>query len=108
MLEDRRLVRGAGSGIETFANRSQILGKVARRTLLPGQAIPLNAVRDPDVVRSGKTVSIVFAVGELVITGRGLALQAGVVGDVISIQNSDSSVIVRGTVQADGTVRLED
>lgn len=97
--------RTTGTG---YATRSQVVGKLARRTLLPGQAIPLVAVRDPDVVRSGKAVTMVFAVGGLVITARGMSMQAGAIGDSVSVQSADSGTVVRGTVQADGTVRIEE
>jgi flagellar basal body P-ring formation protein FlgA len=108
MLDDRRLAVRAGTVLPAFATRQQLVGKLAKRTLLPGQGIAVGAVRDPDAVRSGRSVALVFAAGELVITGRGLALQAGAVGDVISIQNSDSLVVVRGTIQGDGSVRIEE
>jgi flagellar basal body P-ring formation protein FlgA len=106
MLEDRQLQLRPGMAAGAIAERSRIVGKVAKRTLLPGQAIPLNALKEPDVVKSGKSVMLQFAAGELVITARGLALQSGSVGDVISIQSSETAIVVRGIVQADGTIRV--
>ena len=44
-------------------DKESVIGKVARRTLLPGQPIPRNAVREPYAVLQGKTVSIVFQSG---------------------------------------------
>ena len=35
--------------------REALIGKVARRTLLPGQPIPVSAIRDPYLVTQGKT-----------------------------------------------------
>lgn len=104
LLVERQLERG-GQG---FATKEQALGKVTRRTLLPGQLIALGALRPPDVVRSGKPVRLVYSADDLEITAQGLALQSGAAGDIVSVQSSDSNVIVRGRAQPDGTVRLEE
>lgn len=83
------------------------VGRIARRTLLPQKPIPLNALREADVVQQGKSVKIVFASGGLVITGEGVALQSGGVGDTLNVRNVDSGATIRGIAQADGTVRIE-
>src|SRR5262245_42954534 len=67
--------------------RETLVGKVAKRTLLPGQPIPVNAIRDPYLVTQGKTAMAVFEWGGLVITTNALALQNGGLGDVISLRN---------------------
>lgn len=108
MIEERRIPAAPEPREPLYASRDALIGKVARRTLLPGQSIPRHAVREPDLVRAGRPVTLQFQAGGLLISGRGTALQAGVAGDVISAQNQDSGAIVRGTVQADGTLRLGD
>lgn len=87
-------------------NRQSIVGKVARRTLLPGSPIPLNAIMDPKTVANGAKVKIVYEDSGLNITAYGAALQAGGVGEVISVRNLDSGLIVSGTVQPDGSIRV--
>lgn len=86
--------------------RAAVVGKVARRTLLPGSPIPLNAVAEPKVVSNGAKVKVLFEEGGLAITTYGTALQAGSVGDLISIRNLGSGLIISGTVQTDGSVRV--
>lgn len=88
--------------------RDGLVGKVARRTLLPGEPIPVNAVRDPFLVLQGRTVQIVFQEGGLTITGYAVALQSGGMGEVVSVRNVDSGIIVKGAVLADGTVHVGD
>ena len=95
-----------GAGGPFARSRSELIGKMARRTLLPGRAIPLRAIDNPRVVRNGAEVQIVYVEGDLTIVTAGAALQDGAVGDVIKIRNSDSGVTVVGTVRADGTVRV--
>lgn len=85
---------------------AELIGKVARRTLLPGQPIPINATRVPDAVTQGKTYRIEFRDSGLVISGMAVALTSGAVGDLISLRNPDSGVIVRGMVTANGTVQV--
>ncbi|MGO9673068.1 MAG: flagellar basal body P-ring formation chaperone FlgA [Methylocella sp.] len=88
------------------SNRETIVGKIARRTLLPGAPIPLNAVSTAKIVANGARVRMVFEEGALTIAAYGAALQDGGVGDVISLRNLDTGLTVSGTIQADGSVRL--
>ncbi len=86
--------------------REELVGKVARRTLLPGRPIPINALRNPYLVVQGRPVLVVFEAGGLVITGYAVALQSGGQGDVISLRNIDSGAVIKGTVQPEATVRV--
>lgn len=103
-IEERAVAVRAGMPASQGGTRERFVGKVARRTFLPGQMITLAGIREPDVVLSGKPVVLNFNSGELSMTARGLAMQAGAVGDSVSVQNSDSGLIVRGIAQADGSV----
>lgn len=85
---------------------SDIEGKVARRTLLPGRYIPLSSVRDAYVVEQGAPVQVVFAAGGLTISATAVTLQPGSAGDLVKVRNIDSGKILSGTVMADGSVRI--
>jgi flagella basal body P-ring formation protein FlgA len=95
--------RGVGPFAET---RSAVIGKMARRTLLPGGAIPLAAIDVPRLVVNGATVDLVFVDGDLAISTVGMALQDGAAGDFVKVRNDDSGVTVTGVVQPDGAVRV--
>ena len=86
--------------------REALVGKVAKRTLLPGYPIPLNAVAEPDVVTRGTPVQVVFQEGGLTITTYASPLQSGGVGAVIGVRNVESGLTIHGVVQPDGTVRV--
>lgn len=105
LLVDKPFRPGA-SRLPVFQSRDGLVGKVARRTLIPGKPIPLNSVRDLQIIQQGKAVRVIFASEGLTIAGLAVALQSGGVGDIISLRNVDSGVIIRGEAQADGTVRL--
>jgi flagella basal body P-ring formation protein FlgA len=92
----------------TVSSSGVLVGKVARQTLLPGHPIDLDAVRDPYVVTQGQAALIMFQSGALTITSTGLALQSGGNGDVVSVRNTDSGRIIKGTIGPDGAVHVGD
>jgi len=105
-LTERLFGVASGARLPFIRSQSALEGKVARRTLLAMKPIPVNAIRDPHVIRRGSTTKIVYRAGALTITSSATALQSGGVGDVISARNNDSSLIVRGVVQADRSIRV--
>ena len=86
--------------------REAVEGKVARRTLLAGKPIPLNGIRNADVIQQGKSVRLVFSSGGLTITGTAIALQSGGPGSTLNLR-SESGATIKGVVQPDGTVRVD-
>ncbi len=94
---------GGGPYVE---DRSFILGKTARLTLLPGHAIPFAGISNRKLVANGAEVKLVYAEGGLLIVTSGAALQDGSIGDVVHVRNSDSGVTVSGAVQPDGSVKV--
>jgi flagella basal body P-ring formation protein FlgA len=84
----------------------QVDGKVARRTLLPGRFIAVNAVRDAYLVEQGAAVQVMFVHGGLTISASAVTLQPGSAGDVVKVRNIDSGNTFTGTVMADGTIRV--
>ena len=87
--------------------RTQAIGKVAGRTLLPGRAIPMAALATPRLVKNGGAVHLVFREGALEIVASGSALQDGALGELVKARNDDSGVTVVGSVQADGSLLVD-
>ncbi len=83
-----------------------LIGKVARRTLLPGQLVPRNAIEEPRLIERGKPVQVVFAEAGMTIMGIASALEAGSAGERLRARNLDSGVTIIGIVQPDGTLRV--
>ena len=94
---------GGGPFVE---DRSFVVGKTARLTLLPGHAIPLAGISNRKLVANGAEVSLVYSEGGLLIVTSGAALQDGSIGEVVRVRNSDSGVTVSGAVQPDGSVKV--
>lgn len=85
---------------------SQIEGKVARRTLLPGRMIAAGSVREAHLVEAGKQVQALFTHGGLEIVVGAVPLQAGGAGDLVRLRNVDTGAVFSGVVMADGTIRV--
>lgn len=84
----------------------QLVGKVARRTLLPGQLVPRNAVEEARLVERGKPIQVIFREAGMTIVTVASPLQSGGVGEMVRARNLDSGVTIVGTVQSDGTLRV--
>lgn len=106
MLADRGFSEDAPIRGSVIDSHAELVGKIARRTLLPGLPIPLNAVGDPNAVTNGAKVRVIFEQDGLIIETYAAALQSGAVGQVISIRNLESGLTISGTVQPDGSVRV--
>lgn len=106
MLSDRSFFGSEYEGPGFAGVRADLVGRVARQTLLPHLPISASAVREPHAVVQGRPAVVIFQSGALVITATATPLQAGVAGEVISLRNTDSGTTIRGVVQADGTVRV--
>lgn len=92
---------------DAVATRAEELdGRIAKRTLLPGHYIPVNAIRQPWVVEQGAPVQVIFAAGPLMISAAAVTLESGSTGDLVKVRNIDSGKIFSGTVMADGTIRV--
>lgn len=106
-MVEERAVRAAGVGRQMMVqDRGGLIGKTARRTLLPGQPVAANAIETPPLVARGAAVAIVFEEGGLTILAQAKSLEAGSPGDIIRVRNLDSGIMVNAVVQADGTVRV--
>lgn len=84
----------------------QLVGKVARKTLLPGQPILVTAVNEPNLIQRGVPVALIYNTGTLTITAKGIPMEPGRSGDFIKVRNIDSGIIISGTILADGTVQV--
>jgi flagella basal body P-ring formation protein FlgA len=84
----------------------EVVGMVAKRTLLPGHIVPVAALREAFAVTRGKAVRLTIKIGSMTISAAGSPLENAAVGDVIRARNIDSGVTVSGTVMADGTIQV--
>lgn len=106
MLTEQAFTDGTSAAYPVIATTDDLVGRVARRTLLPGKLIARVAIGDPELVNRGTIVRAVLDTGGLEMRTSVVALQAGSLGSVIQVRNVDSGKVITGVVQADGTVRV--
>jgi flagellar basal body P-ring formation protein FlgA len=106
MLTERDMPDNFAGQAMTVLDRAALIGKSARRTLLPGLPIAINAVGEPKIVTVGAMVRATYQDGDLTITTYASALQAGAVGDTIAIRNSETGLTISGVIERDGSVRI--
>jgi flagella basal body P-ring formation protein FlgA len=83
---------------------SQVEGLVTTRTLLPGRTIMVAGLKQPSAVKRGDKILLVYDNGVLRITAAGTPLAEGSVGELIQVRNTDSGVILSGTIMPDRSV----
>ena len=85
----------------------ELVGKVAKRTLLPGRFVPLASVRDAYLVAAGRVgAGACSSQDGLTISATAITLEPGSAGDVVKVRNLDSGAMFPAIVMADGTVRV--
>jgi flagella basal body P-ring formation protein FlgA len=82
------------------------VGFEATHTLRAGDVLRTGDVAEPELVKPGEYVTVVFQTTGMTLTLRGRALRSGRRGDVVSVMNQQSNRILQGTVGADGRVLL--
>ena len=60
MLTEKRLIANAIAQRTHFTSRNALVGKVAKRPIAVGSAIPINAVRDAYVFKEGERIKLQF------------------------------------------------
>jgi flagella basal body P-ring formation protein FlgA len=107
MIIDRAFAPNMPGSAAFVSERPMAVGHIARRMLLPGQLIPINAVEEQKLVTRGNVVKVVIEDGALSIVTYGSSLQSGSPGALVQLRNLDTGVIIRGIVQPDGSVRIQ-
>ncbi|EJN06384.1 flagella basal body P-ring formation protein FlgA [Phyllobacterium sp. YR531] len=105
-LQEKMFTIKASAAGSYVLSVDQLVGKVARKTLLPGQPILVTAVNEPDLIQRGVAVPIIYDTGTLVITAKGIPMEPGRSGDFVKVRNIDSGIIVTGTVLANGSIQV--
>ncbi|CCB67550.1 MULTISPECIES: flagellar basal body P-ring formation chaperone FlgA [unclassified Hyphomicrobium] len=107
-LIERQLIVDPGNP-PVFGEREQdLLGRIARRTLLPGELIPEMAIRAEDLVKQGRTYKLVYNSKYVSIVGVGVPLQSGAAGEIINVRNPESGVIIKARIEPDQTLAVND
>lgn len=105
-LQQVALRRAVNSSSAFVRDISEVEGKVAKRTLVPGKLIPVSSVREAYIVEAGTVVTVIYSHAGLTITSQAVPLEPGALGAMVKLRNPDSGKIFAGVVMADGTIRV--
>ncbi|MCA6267759.1 MAG: flagellar basal body P-ring formation protein FlgA, partial [Phenylobacterium sp.] len=78
------------------------IGKIARRPLREGALVSARDVSAPVVIQAGDLVTVTYQNGGVSLALEVKALDAGAVGDVISLQNLSSRKTIQAVVMGPG------
>ena len=87
-------------------DKSELVGKEARRTLLEGRPVTQDAIGEPIVIRRNDAVALVFENASVSLRAKGRALEDGARGEVIRVMNVDGVQTLDGRVVASGVVQV--
>jgi len=77
---------------------TDLIGKRAARSILPGEPVTIGQIEDAPVIRRGERVTLIVASQGVRITGSGRAKKDGFLGEALDVVTQNSNKIVSGTV----------
>ncbi len=90
--------------VQVFESIDEVIGKMARTTLMPNRPIAINHLRKPDIIKASVPVEVFYKAGNLVIRGTAIPLSGAAVGEALRARNVDTGVVITGIAQPDGTL----
>jgi len=107
-LVQGRFVRDDASPPVFGENADDLVGKVARRTLMRGELVPNSAVRQQDLIIQGRPYKLTYRSEFVSIVGTGIPLQSAAAGQMVSVRNPDTGLVIKARVEEDQTLVVED
>ncbi len=106
MIKELHFLPNTRSRFPVVDSPHQLLGKVAKRTLVADRLIPTNSITEKELITRGSLATAHYRKGPLAMTASVVALEAGTLGQAIRVRNVDSGQVIVGVVEADGSVRV--
>ncbi|MCP3983647.1 MAG: flagellar basal body P-ring formation protein FlgA [bacterium] len=103
-LEDRDV---SDLGSAWLDDPTALIGKRARRRVVPGALWQLSWAEIPPLVKRGELVRLRLAHGRLLIEGKGVVRKDAREGEWVRVVNADSRRELLGRVEADGAIHVE-
>lgn len=101
----RRYNVSSGNG-KFMTDLSQVIGKQTRSQLRASKPVTPQQLEMPLLVKRGDEVIIDISIEGIDARTKGLAMKNGHQGELISVRNESSNQVVKGKIQADGSVAI--
>lgn len=89
-----------------FTDMNKVIGLASRRSLKPGMVITDSMIAKPILIKRGSVINVVARVGSMEVTTMGQAMQDGVEGQIIRVQNVSSKKFISAKVLDETTVQV--
>jgi len=89
-------------------NQSDLACDICGRTLLRGELIPNSAIRDKDLILQGRPYKLIYNSQFVSVVGTGIPLQSASAGEMVSVRNPDTGLVIKARVQPDQTLAVEE
>ena len=104
LLRDRSVPVDYLGRVSVFTTAADVVGKIAKTTLMPNRPIPTNYLDEPNVVEVNRKAIMRFEVGQLRITAEVIPLNAAKTGEPVRARNINTGIVVHGVANADGSI----
>jgi flagella basal body P-ring formation protein FlgA len=94
-LERREI---ASRSSRPFTRIDDVIGKQSTRAIAVNEVLTQASVDRPTIVKRGSPVTLVFENAGLRVETKGVAEEAGKIGDLVQVKNPSSGKLLRGTV----------
>lgn len=91
---------------DIVTKKVQLIGKIVKASTQPFQMIPLSFIAEPRVIHKKDLVTIYYDSNNVIIRVKGVALEDGGVGEIISVKNLDSNQILKAKIESQSMVRV--
>jgi len=102
-LKSVRLIREPTISYHFASKPEEIVGTLAKRTILPERFIPLGSIQAAPTIKAGTPTRVAFQSGGLSISVVCVPLTDGVSGEFIRFRNPSSGKIITAEISADGS-----
>lgn len=89
-----------------FTDINKVQGLMVKRSLSPGMVVTELMVNKPMLMKRGNIVNIIARIGSMEVTTSGLAMQDGIEGQLIRVQNINSTKIISAKILDASTVQV--
>ncbi len=81
-----------------LSDPGDLIGKTARIPLRAGHPVRTTEVHAPALIRKGDNVNMIFRTETMFLTANGIALEAGLRDDIISVRNNQSGTVIEAAI----------
>lgn len=106
LLRDRSVPQDYVQRVSIYRKHGELVGKVAKKTLLPNRPIFTNTVVEPDVIEVNRRTLMRYEQGGLKITAEVNPLNSAKVGQSVRARNIRTGIVVYGIANRDGTIQV--